>query len=95
MDEEVIDDAPVGIEERGVLDLSIDQLCRIVGGQPLDQRQRVASTDLDLPHMAHIEEADAGPHRQVLLNGSRRVLHRHLPPSEIDETSAEPAVLLE
>ena len=83
VDHNVVDEAAVGIEHRRVVRLPHLQLRGIVHAQTLHRCQRSRPAKLDVPHVRHVEEADAGAHRHVL-GDEARVLDRHVPPAEVD-----------
>ena len=55
----------------------------VVGGEPLDQRRASDATHEQAAHVRQIEDADAGPHGQVLGPNARRVLDGHVPAAEV------------
>jgi hypothetical protein len=57
------------------------KLGNIVGGNSLQEVQRVPTFNQDFPHMTHVEEANRFPHCHVLFRDSD-VFHRHLPTCE-------------
>ena len=50
----------------------------VVAGDPLHRRERVLAGDLDLAHVADVEQTGARAHRQMLV-GDPGVLDRHVP----------------
>src|SRR6266540_1719643 len=78
---EVVDDRAVRVTQQGVLDLAHVQSRHVVGGQMLERGEGPGALDLELAHVAHVEEPDGAPHRAVLLDDAR-VLHRHVPAAE-------------
>ena len=54
----------------------------------LDRLQRVPAGDLDLPHVADVEQPGAGPHGHVLVDQAR-VFDGHVPAAELDHPRAE------
>ena len=87
IDEHVIDERPGGRHERGVLCLPDRQPGGIVARERLDEREGVPARDLDLAHVADVEQASSGPHRQVLV-GDAGVLDRHVPAGELHHPAA-------
>ena len=63
----------------------------VVARDLLHGGERITSRDLDLTHVADVEQAGAGSHRHVLL-GDPRVFERHLPSAERDHFRAGSAV---
>ena len=64
------------------------QLAGIVAGDVLDGAESVAAGNLDLPHVADVEEPGGGADRHVLLDEAG-VLDRHVPAAELDHASAQ------
>jgi hypothetical protein len=54
---------------------------------------RAFARERELAHVRHVEDSRRRPHRPVLSHDGR-VLHRHLPARERDETRAESGVAL-
>src|SRR5262249_59082451 len=65
----------------------------VVGPQPLQDLARRRATDLVATHVAHIEQARGGTHRFLLVPHAR-VLLRHVPSGEVDQTGAGSDVVL-
>src|SRR5262249_48325061 len=84
----VVDDSALRIEEQRILRLARGELCHVVGGEMLQERERFRPANGHLTHMAHVKEAAVLSHRHVLFDHSR-VLHRHLPAAERDKARAE------
>ena len=53
----------------------------------LEEVQRLAPDDLDLAHVADVEQPGARPHRHVLVDDAG-VLDRHVPAGELDHAGA-------
>jgi hypothetical protein len=64
---------------------------RVIAGDVLDGLEGVAAGDLDLAHVADVEEARPRPHRLVL-EGNAGVFDGHVPAAVLDHASAERAV---
>ena len=95
MHENVVDEGARGREQRGVVRLAVSQLRGIVHGDVLDGGERTGSSELDLAHMADVEEADSGAHGHVLGDQAASwtwIFDRHLPAAEIDHPGFEDAV---
>src|SRR4029450_6861553 len=78
VDSEIIDDRPIWIAEKRVVDLAHLQGRDVVGGQTLERRERARPLHPDLAHVTHVEHTDSGAHRPMLFDDAG-VLHRHLP----------------
>ena len=79
--EQVVDERALRREQARILRLPDLQLRRVVARDALHGGQRVLAGDLDLAHVADVEQAGACAHRHVLL-GDAGVLERHLPAAE-------------
>jgi hypothetical protein len=90
--EHVVDERAFGRHQRGILGLIVGQLRRVVRRDRLNRRQRVLAGDLDLPHMADVEDAGPGSDRQVLVDDAG-VFDWHVPAAELDHPSAKRTVL--
>ena len=64
-----------------ILRLADAQFRRVVRGNLLHRRERVLPRQLDLPHVADVEQTGLRAHREVLVDDAR-VLHRHVPAAE-------------
>ena len=91
MNEQIIHQSPSFIHQPGILRLVDPEAGDIIAGKLLQQGQGDCSLDLNFSHVAHIEEADARPHRHVLGNNAA-VFQRHIPPPELDHAGAHLAV---
>ena len=91
VDQQIVDRRAARRRQRRVLRVTDLEPARVVARDPLHRCQRVAARDLDLPHVADIEEAGGGADGAMLL-ADARVLHRHLPPAERRHAGAERAV---
>ena len=85
---QVIDGATGFQTQVGVLAEADGQFPKIVGEQPIEERQGLGSLEPDLAHVADIEDSGRAAHRMVLLD-DRGVLDGHFPASELDELAAE------
>ena len=68
--QDVVDETAVSIEQRGVLRLAGAEFRSIVGGDPVDQLQRVRTANFNLAHVADIEQSHALAHGAVLFEHS-------------------------
>ncbi len=86
---------PCGREQRGVVRLAVLEARRIVHGDVLHGGQRAGAAELDLAHVADVEEADAGAHRHVLGDQAAAgtgIFDGHVPAAEVDHLGLECAV---
>src|SRR5207247_11473579 len=81
LDGGVVDDRPARLARERVVELAHRQGRDVVAGQTLERGEGAGPLDLELAHVAHVEEADGAAYRPVLLDDSG-VLHRHLPAPE-------------
>ena len=79
---------PSGVVQRRILRLPDLQLGGVVARDPLDGGQRVLAGDLDLAHVADVEQAGARAHGQVLV-GDAGILDGHVPAAERHHAGAE------
>ena len=86
--EQVVDERPVRHHEARVLRLADAQPGRVVARDPLNRCERVGAGDLDLAHVADVEQPRARSHGQVLV-GDAGVLHRHVPAGKRHHPGAE------
>ncbi len=73
------------------MDLPRLQLAGGIGGDVVGEAQRFGAGDIDLAHVAYIEDADALAHGEVLFD-QRRVLDGHVPSAEIHHFGARRAM---
>ena len=69
---------PSGVSRPGVLRLSDFQCAGVVAGDPLNRLERAFAGHLDFPHVADVEQAGTGAHREMLV-GDPGVFDRHIP----------------
>ena len=77
--------------QRGILRLPDGQAAGVVRRDVLDRGQRVGARDLDLPHVADVEQPGARAHGHVLVDDAG-VFDRHVPAAELDHPGAEGAM---
>ena len=77
-DQDVIEDCAFRGGKDGVLNLSRRQAGDVVGGQFLQEIAGAGAPDVELSHMADIEETRPAANRQVLVDDAGE-LHRHFP----------------
>ena len=88
IDQQVVDERPLGRGQRRVLNLPDLQLAGIVAGDVLDRGQRVFAGNLDLAHVRHVEQARRGAHGQVF-GRDARILDRHVPAAKRNHAGAK------
>ncbi len=94
MHDDVVDERALGIQHGRVAALADAHARSIVHGDVLHRFQRLRSGDADVAHVADVEDADAGAHRQVLLHQAADggIFHRHVPAVEVDHFRAHLAM---
>src|SRR6266850_2113785 len=90
---EVVDDRAGRVAEDRVLDLAHLESRDVVGGQMLERGEGARALDLELAHVADVEESNTVADRSVLLDDPG-VLHRHLPSTERHHARAGRDVLV-
>ena len=81
IDEQIVDEGALRRKQAGILCLADRKLRRVVGRNALDRGEGVLAGDLDLAHVADVEDPGAGPHRRVFVRQAA-VLDRHVPAAE-------------
>ena len=89
--QDVVDESAVLIQQAGILRLADFEFRSIVGGDVIDQVQGLRTANLDLAHVADIENPDALAHGVVLFEHAG-ILHGHVPSAEVDHLCAHAAV---
>ena len=93
MHDHIVDKGSRRIEHRRILRLPDRQSRNVIHREMLYRRQGARSAKANIPHMAHVKNAHAEPHRQMLGDdAARRIFDRHLPAVEIDHLGAHPAM---
>jgi len=69
------------------------QVRHIIGYEVLQESERTLAFNLELTHVADIEESSVSTYRLVLFDNTR-ILYGHLPTAELDEACAQGAMLL-
>ena len=85
--QQIVDDPAVRVTHRGVEHPAGIKFGHIVRHEVIQKPTRFRSADIDLPHVAHVEQARGSPDRFVLLQDAA-ILHRHLPAREVDQPRA-------
>src|SRR5215475_14467102 len=83
MKDHVVDDPALFVHQKIILCLVAADAGKIVGGNLLTRYERVSSPKLELSHMTDVKKPRAAAYGQMLLDDSP-VLHRHLPPPELN-----------
>ena len=91
VDEQVVDERALRRQQAGVLRLPHGKLRCVVGRDALDGGERVLAGDLDLAHVADVEQPGAGAHRGMLVRQAA-VLDRHVPAAERNHPGSGGAV---
>jgi hypothetical protein len=73
------------------LDLTIGEMSSVVAGDVLHEIERLRAENLDLSHVADVENSSASADGVVLRKNSR-VFERHIPTAEIDHLGAQAAM---
>jgi hypothetical protein len=79
--EQVVDERTGGAHQAGIVGLADLQLRRVVARNALDRVERVSARDLDLAHVADVEQAGARAHGHVF-GDDAGVFDRHIPAAE-------------
>src|SRR5439155_625999 len=93
-DDQVVQHAAALVAEDRVLPVADAQAADVVHGELLADRGGRGAAQLDLAHVAHVEEPAVLADRAVLLRGAA-VGEWHLPPRELDQARAERAMGVE
>ena len=77
VDQNVVHDAAPSVGHAGVLHLARKEFGHVVGGDALQQIERLGALDPDFAHVAHVEDAGAFAHAEVLVVDARE-FDRHV-----------------
>src|SRR5580700_1282903 len=91
MDQHVVHEAAMLVEQSGVLDLARLEAAGGVGGDEIGELKRLRAGDVDLAHVADIEDSDALADSEVLLD-QRGILDGHVPTAEVHHFGASGAM---
>ena len=83
----IINGAPIGVHQGGVLRLKNLEPRGVIRGDVIEERERLRTAELDLAHVAHVEQPGACPDRQVFLHDAG-IFNRHLPAAEFHHLGA-------
>ena len=86
--QDVVHEAAVLVEQRRVMRLPDLEPRDGVGGDVIGEPRGLRAADLDLAHVADVEQAHRAPHRVVFVDDAG-VLHGHVPAAEIDHARTE------
>ena len=89
--QDIVDEAAVFVEQAGVVGLAEFQLVYGVGGDVVGELGGFRTANLDLAHVADIEDAHRVAHRVVLVDDSA-ILDGHVPPAEIHHLRTQGAM---
>ena len=92
IDQQVVDDRSFRCSQRGVLRLAIDQFCRVVGSQPVNEGNRVRTAHVDLAHVRDVEQTGMSARAEMFSHCPRRVLDRHVPAAKLNHAPAQAAM---
>ena len=91
MDQKIVHEGAGAGEQAGVLRLAVGELRGVVGGDVLDQLERMRAADFDLAHVADVEQARGGARGHVF-GDDAGILDRHVPAAEIHHPGAHAAM---
>jgi hypothetical protein len=91
IDEEIVDKGARGAHQARVMRLTDLQLRRVVARDLLDRVERIAPGDLDLAHVADVEDPRPLADGKVLGHDAG-ILDRHVPAAETDHLGARGAM---
>src|SRR5687767_1098321 len=87
VDQDVIHKTAMFVEQPRILDLAYLKARGGVRRRPIGQFGGLGPTNVDLAHVAYVEQARPLPYRLMLIQNSR-ILDRHIPAAEIDHSGA-------
>ncbi len=82
VDDQVVDDAALGVAQHRVLGLAVLDPVEVVCEQGVQEGEGARAVHADLAHVRHVEQADRRAHRRVL-GDDPGVLDGHVPPAEV------------
>src|SRR5712692_7299695 len=94
IDDEIIDRAAAGRAHQRVLGLAVGEARRGICQRMLEQRERPRPAQVELAHVAQVENAGGRTHRQVLFDYAG-VAERHLEAAKLRHSRAELAMQTE
>src|SRR6266851_4163762 len=94
VDDEVIDRATVGSAHQRVLGLAVGEARGRICQRMLEQRERPRPAQVELPHVAQVENAGGRAHRQVLFDYAA-IVERHVEAAKLRHSRAELAMQTE
>src|SRR5207248_90862 len=92
-DDQVVQHAAALVAEERILTVPDPEPRYVVDGQFLAYRGSFRTAELELAHVAHVEDPATFAHGTVLLGGAP-IEERHLPPGELRHPGAEGLVRL-
>src|SRR6266496_483542 len=72
-----------------ILRLAISQPTCVIRGYSVHERNRFATTDVDLAHVRNIKQTGKCTGTQMFVDRSRGILDRHVPAAKLNHSSAE------
>ena len=88
VDDQIVDDATLGIEQKRVLSLTLVKAVNITRESLAKQPLSAGAGDLELPHVRDVKEPGSRSYRAVLFVDTH-VVDRHLPACKINHARAE------
>jgi hypothetical protein len=91
VDEKIVHECSFGRHQAGILDLTIGEMSSVVAGDALHQIERLRAENLDLSHVADVENSSAGADGFVL-GKNAGIFEGHIPAAKIDHLGAQAAM---
>ena len=88
VDDQVVDNAALGVEEKRVLSLALIKAVNVAGESLAQQPLGTGASNLELPHVRDVKEPGSRSYRAVLFVDTH-VVDRHLPACKINHARAE------
>ena len=88
VDQHIVHERALRRREGRILNLADCEFRRIVRRDVLHSLERIAPRNLDLAHVAHVEQPGTRSHRHVLVDDAG-VLNGHVPAAEFDHAGTE------
>ncbi len=91
INQQIVGQRSLRIHQAVVVGLPDGKSGRVIAGDFLQESEGMRTLQLDLSHVADVEQAGGSTHGHVL-GGNAAVLHRHIPPAEIHHLGFQRAV---